>query len=58
MLCIHYFLIKRKKLFGRPNISVHIDQKLISLKRYFNVKQTCCKINISFYGYNETEISK
>ena len=20
MLCIHYFLIKRKKLFGRPNI--------------------------------------
>ena len=19
MLCIHYFLIKRKKLFGRPN---------------------------------------
>ena len=27
MLCIHYFLIKRKKLFGRPNINVTLYEE-------------------------------
>ena len=42
MLCIYYFLIKRKKLFGQPNI-IHIRNAILLIRRFKrnNLAQRC-----------------
>ena len=52
MLCIHYFLIKRKKLFGRPNtrfLQIYFSRKQNVLRgksilhfRFIFTRRTIC----------------
>ena len=41
MLCIHYLLIKRKKLSGRPNNLLHSATLEIPSKLIFYLNKSC-----------------
>ena len=52
MLCIHYFLIKQKKLFGRPNIKQSKDRTW----RYYIKFPILCYKSYNYYYYAQRRI--
>lgn len=54
MLCVHYFLVQRKKLFQRPNINLHkyLRRSYQEMSRYNIVKS----ILDSFGGSMKQEV--